>query len=148
MPFARIKPYNPKRGYKLRSYSNALGLRLVIGDDDKSPIWHHVTEKNAEILEAQRINDDPASPCKFDIFPTEKAAKEFELREKRKRSSDEGKTVSTAVMTKGVTVESAMGELESAKARIAELEAQLQLGNKTLTSTDMPRKGPGRPRAS
>jgi len=60
--FARLKPFNPKRGYKVRRYS-VFGIRF---DHDKG--WYKVDPNVAEYLKTVHCdNNDPDSPLAFDV---------------------------------------------------------------------------------
>lgn len=73
----RLKPYNPKRGYKLRSY--AIPTAMI-----REGNWYRVTEKVARYLSTITTDlANPDSPCCFDIVGNEAEALELEERDKR-----------------------------------------------------------------
>jgi hypothetical protein len=66
---ARLKPYNPKRGFKIRRFS-VHGIRFDVGGK-----WYVVDPHVAEYLKTvKNDNNDPDSPFAFDVC-TEEAAK-------------------------------------------------------------------------
>lgn len=73
---ARLKPYNPTRGYLVRRY----WCRGVIYDESRG--WYRVTKEDADVLrDLVQKETDPGSPALFDVC-TEDEAKDLERREK------------------------------------------------------------------
>lgn len=61
--FIRLKPYNPKRGYKLKTYS-VFGLRFKVDAG-----WYRIDDANvaAYLKTVHNNNNDPESPLAFDV---------------------------------------------------------------------------------
>lgn len=68
MKLVRIKPYNPKKGYKLRTYVfRGLALRETAG-------WYELPDDDAAYLATVRNDDtDSNSPLAFDVCTKEEA---------------------------------------------------------------------------
>lgn len=61
--YIRLKPYNPKRGYKLRTYS-VFGLRFKVDAG-----WYRIDDANVAryLKTVHNDNNDPESPLAFDV---------------------------------------------------------------------------------
>ena len=61
--YVRIKPHNPKRGYKLKSYS-VFGRRFKVEAG-----WYRIDDANAAtyLKTVHNNNNDPESPLAFDV---------------------------------------------------------------------------------
>jgi hypothetical protein len=130
MPFARIKPLNEGRGYKLRSYAAGSDIRMQIGPNPENPLWYVVTKQQAQHLSEQRINRDPASACKFDILPTKEDADIFmKLEAEKKKQSAAGSSVAEAIplspeLARAAAIQAS--EVDALKKMVADLQAQLR----------------------
>ncbi len=64
----RLKPYNPQRGFKARSYT-VHGVRI-----DEAKGWHEVEDSIADYLETVTVDpNNPESPYAFDVKSKEEA---------------------------------------------------------------------------
>lgn len=65
---ARLKPYNPKRGFKIKRFS-VHGIRFDVGGK-----WYRVDPHVADYLKTvKNDNNDPDSPFAFDVCTEEEA---------------------------------------------------------------------------
>lgn len=78
--YVRIKPYKPKRGYKLKSYS-VFGRRFKVEAG-----WYRIDDANAAtyLKKVHNNNNDPESPLAFDVC-TEAEFKKKLVEEQRER---------------------------------------------------------------
>lgn len=116
MKFVRIKPFNPKRGQTMRSYTRVEGRDIYREERG----WYEVQDdKEADELAKVRVDaDDPRSPLAFDVAATREEAEQIEandpppeptqgdaVRHRIHRPGAGGKAPDTEVMQRGHTAE-------------------------------------------
>jgi len=134
--FARLKPFNPKRGYKVRRYS-VFGIRF---DHDKG--WYKVDPNVAEYLKTVHCdNNDPDSPMAFDVC-TEGEAREL-VEAERKAALKRGEIQSPIDTAADMRLDS-RSDREAAATRRAKAEqvGAIDPQGGDLTTADLP-KPPG-----
>ena len=79
MPIIRLKPLDPRRGLKLRSYTYR-GVKYAVDAG-----WYEVDAATAAYLKQVRNDsENPESPPAFDVFATQEEALAFEDAQRRK----------------------------------------------------------------
>jgi len=137
---ARIKPFNPKRGYKVKRYT-VFGIKFQVQNG-----WYRVDAAAAAYLKTvHQNNNDPDSPMVFDVCSEAEARRvvEAEKRAKLKRGIPADPLDAAADMT------------EDARARAAEAASMRSPAEQVgvldpsdpgaLTTNELPQGGQGDP---
>lgn len=132
--YVRLKPYNPKRGYKVKRYS-VFGIRF---DHDRG--WYKVDQNVATYLKTVHVdNNDPDSPLAFDVC-TEHDAREI-VEKERKAALKRGEVASPidTASDSRLDARSEREERASIRSRAEQVGIIDPQGGGDMTTDDLPK---------